>query len=151
MPSIIGEVKGIKGGMEIEWKIADFFSLPEAVDARYDSPDFYFAGTSWYLTLYPFGKTSNQSVGKVGCYLNKHHLFRSVNLDVQIGLKRKDGTFDEECSYTKTFDENSKGYGCGNITSRSNLLSRRSDLVPSDALTVICRLTENKPNIVPSK
>ena len=147
MTATVGEIKEIKDNMEIEWRITDFFALSETI---YHSPIFHFAGTTWRLRIYPNGNVKNETVGNVDCYLLLDDSSRSVTLTYELGLKKVNGNIDNECSYTETFDEKA-GYGCRGLVSRSELLSRVSELAPSNILTIICKLRINEPFTVPSK
>lgn len=66
----IGDIiSEIRGETVIEWKVKDFFSLSDAIDTRYESPDFHFCGISWNLWLYPNGQTNHNSSGWIGLYV----------------------------------------------------------------------------------
>lgn len=151
MAQIIGKLRGIKDDMEIEWTISDFFGIPEEKDVKYSSPDFYFADATWYLQMYPFGSSKNDSTGSISCYLQRRNLIRPVNLECELGLMKKDGRMEEECKYVRTFDENVTSWGCKRFITRSQLLTRKSDLDPSNVLTFVCRMKRNNPNIGPSE
>lgn len=48
---------------EVTWKIPINKILPNQVDNDVPSPTFSFAGATWILHIYPYGRTSPESVG----------------------------------------------------------------------------------------
>lgn len=150
MTSTIGELRGIKSDMEIEWIINDFSIFSAVIDTKYMSPSFDFAGASWSLWIFPNGTTKYNSEGKVECYLVKI-TGPSITLSYILGLKKADGNLDEKCKQTMTFKEIEGGFGCLKIISTSELLKRKSDLAPNNVFTIICKITGEKVNIDSSK
>lgn len=151
MSSIIGELSEIKKGMEVEWIINDFFTFAEESDVKYNSPSFDFSGATWYLRIYPNGRTTKDTSGALECYLLKHESDFKITLSYKLGIKKRGGDMDDKCNYTSTFEEKELGYGCSGIISTSELLERKYDLAPNNVLTIICRMTLGEVNIVSSK
>lgn len=151
MSSIIGELKGIKDGMEVEWIINDFFKFAENSDVKYSSPSFDFGGETWCMWIYPNTLKPKDTVGQVKCFLIKYKSNSSIMVTYKLGLKKRDGNMDEKCSYTSTFKEEETGYGCKSIISKSELLERKSDLAPNNVVTIICKISREEFSIVSSK
>ena len=122
MSSTIGELKGIKDDLELEWQISDFFNLSDEQNISYKSPVFDFAGAPWYIKLYPNGHNTKDSIGSIDCYLIKVETNHSVTLQYEFGLKKIDGKIDKECRATHAFPEKADGRGCTRLISRVNFL-----------------------------
>lgn len=124
-------------GYDIEWEIPEFSKLSED---RY-SPTFSFAGALWCLRIY-FNSPKNYDPGSdIGLYLKRKSSGPPINLDFSLGLKTVDGKKDPEVHRTHIFREADKGFGIPSCISTTKLLiARRSELLPSDVLTVFCTL-----------
>lgn len=133
-----GKVHDLTKEFNFEWKIDNFFSLSEESGKPYNSPLFSFAGESWFLSVYPNGDPEDNSVGCIGVYLNRD-LSGSpiINLTWTFGLKTVDGkkVHEKQCAYA--FGEDDMGWGSPVLLKRSTLFGRKSELVPSDILTIV--------------
>lgn len=56
---------------EVTWKIPINRILPNEVDYDVASPTFSFAGATWILHIYPYGRTSPESVGWIELVINR--------------------------------------------------------------------------------
>lgn len=143
----VGEVNEISREIAVEWKIKDFFSLPAEVDTFYEGPVFSFAGASWCLIIRPNGKKETllydgrviNSEGSFGLYLRRTFSSPPIHLEYSLGLKTSGGKVNPQRHDSYNFE---KARGCGfyELISRSELLEKKSDLVPSGVLTVVCRM-----------
>lgn len=140
----IGDLCEIGGEVIFEWKIKDFLSLPDEKNVFYYSSTFYFADASWNLKIYPFGVAENQSEGYIGLYLLKRSYSRPISVNYTMGLKTLDRNKDPNHNFSYVFDQKDSGYGTPKLISRSALSEKKSDLTPSDILTVICTLKHNE-------
>lgn len=136
----IGDLCEIGGEVIFEWKIKDFISLSNERNIFYYSSTFYFSDASWNLKIYPFGVVENQSDGCIGLYLMKRSYSRPISVNYTIGLKTVDGKKDPDYNFTYVFDQRDSGYGTPKLISRSVLSEKKSELIPSGILTVICTL-----------
>lgn len=145
----IGDLSEISGERIIEWKVKDYFSLRDAIDASYESPDFHFFGITWFLRLYPNGHTSDGSAGWIGIYLNRLSSGSPVTLDYWFTLKSTDRSKDHAVKAIESiFAKQNTGKGFNKLISRSVLIDRKADLVPSDEITIICTLKNVEPVIL---
>lgn len=154
----VGELSENPGEFAIEWRIKDFFSpLPE-IDTSYFSPVFTFAGASWKFEIFPNGrkecymsdgKTKNTE-GTIALYLHRQSSGPPINLEYSLGLKMLDGNENHKRHLTYNF-EKKIGYGFAEFLSISKILEKKSELVPSDALTVVCKMKYPKTADISSK
>lgn len=126
--------------IDIEWKIQDFLSLPIKEGSYLSSPEFKFAGASWCLYLYPNGDIGDDSVGFIDIYLVRQSPGLLINVKMFFSLKSVCGMREQFASYTYVFNQTYAGYGATRYLSRAVLLKRKSELLPSDALTVVFTL-----------
>ena len=131
----VGEISG-ENSFKLEWKIDNFFSYSEE-DIRLKSPDF-LACTVWYIQIAPNGLTKHSSNGHVSLYLySRSELPKTV--EYRLGIKTVNNTIDYEKVDVHTFCNLGRGYHW--FLKRSDLLQRKSELVPSGSLTVACTVT----------
>lgn len=141
----IGKIERI----QFEWKIADFFKLTE--DGKYldyASPTFSVADASLCLKLWP---NWNVRIEFVRLYLRSHKK-RKHTIEYYFGLKKIDGSMEHLLSgilegHELCSDDN------GNFIAKTELLKRKSELVPGNVLTIICTLklkTVNSQSVPPT-
>lgn len=147
----IGGLSEIGGEVTFEWKIEAFSSLAVEIDTFYNSPKFYFSNASWNLKIYPNGEKEHETEGSIGLYLMKKSSDSPVTLNYTIGLKTVDGKKEANQNYTYIFHHKDWGYGRRNLISRSDLLNKKSELLPSDVLTITCTMKNNEPKDVTGK
>lgn len=135
----VGKVNNLAKQFNFEWEIDNFFSLSTEDVKSYDSPLIEFANESWYLTVYPNGDPEDDTVGYIEVYL-----FRDfpglplINVSWSFGLKTFDGEKVHEQRHTFAFGEDHCiGYGSKKLLKRFTLLERKSELVPSNILTIV--------------
>lgn len=122
-------------GTDVEWKIDYFFSLSETDDAFYCSPEFSFGGETWYLWMQPNGRSFAHTTGHVSLGVRrKSKNGPPASLQLYLSLKTVKGGTDKEKYYTKDFQEYDY------FISRSELSTRRSELVPRGVLTFVCNI-----------
>lgn len=139
----IGEVKKIPTEYDIEWSIQNFFSLSKECNNYYYSPPFSFEGTSWYFQIFPNG---NKVSGVVSLYLYRDSANPPIRLEYTFGIKTLNGKKDSVKYISYVFQKAHQGYGEQSFLLRSNLLERKSDLMPADVLTIVCSLKNPKSN-----
>lgn len=138
----IGEVS--LTDIAVEWKIKELFSLSPEVGKSFDSPRFSFAGTSWFLRIYPNG-TAGRTEGFLNLFLRNAISGPPICLDFDLGLKNNDGKINPEIIHnTYTFGK-TDGYGKYEFIHRSQLLEKKSELMPSGILTLVCRIRYPTP------
>lgn len=136
----VGEVNDLAKEFNFEWKIDNFFSLSKEYGKKYyTSPLFSFGDESWYLTVYPNGDPNDDTVGYISVYLytaSSDPPF--INLSWSFGIKTFDGKKVHEEHHTFVFGEDdTAGYGSEKLLKRCTLLERKSELVPSNILTIV--------------
>lgn len=143
----IGELSVTAGEFVVKWKIKDFSSLSSETDVNYVSPTFVFAGESWSLQIFPNGQSElffddplEKSEGNIDLFLWRESSGAPICLDYSLGLEMLDGKIELENLFSDTFKK-SDGYGAVKLLSRAELLlQRKYDLIPSDILTVVCKI-----------
>lgn len=140
---LIGEVgtisaKGAKGlDLFFEWNIENFLSLSVEDGSYYTSPEFELDGLSYRLVIYPNGWFGSDSVEYIDFFLFKESCGPPISVDFCIALKTLSAEKDSERHCTEVF-EGVDFYGFPRSISRSDLLRRESELMPSGIMTVIC-------------
>lgn len=134
----------IQEELNIEWRIEDFISLLEEHNKFHTSFSFSFAGHSWCMRIYPNGCEEQKSVGYIGLYLRRNSFGPAIKMNFSLGLKTFDGEKDPEKYCVHTFQKIDEGCGSIKLLSKSELLQRKSDLLPADILTVFCSLMHEK-------
>lgn len=147
----IGDLCEIRGELKIEWKIKNFMSLSDEYNTYYDSHTFYFSGTSWELRIYPNGETENKSDGWLGLYIIRKSVGAPVTLHISFSLKKADGNKDHEFNSKPVTIDKRIAKGLDKMLLRSELMERKTELIPSDELTIICTLRNNGQNSVTRK
>lgn len=153
--AVFGEVNEITGESVFEWKLKDFFSLSADVDDFYCSPSFHFVGASWFLKIFPNGQTKASlddlyldDNAKTNGYIDLYLFYDSpgfpINLEYSLGIKSLNKEIEEyaDNGIFRSMGGHSyvKGHGCTNFIKRSKLLERKAELVPSDILSIVCKL-----------
>lgn len=132
----VGKVQNVAREFNFEWKIDNFFSLSEKY---YICTSFSLAGESWYLSIYPNGRSEANSVGFIDVFLHRKVNGPPISLVWSTGVKTHEGKKVRVMQFTHVF-ENSIGWGSSKFLKRSELLQKKSELVPLDALTLICHI-----------
>ena len=128
-----GEVHKTTNGFE--WRIENFFDLSE--DDRYFSPSFVFNNTSWSLGIDPNGDRGNHSVGYIDLRLVKNPGDFPISVEFSLALKAANGKRILERHCIENFGESLDRHISHRIITRSELVRRESELVPSGVLTVV--------------
>lgn len=129
---VIGEL----GESKFEWKIADFFSLSATKESSYTSPSFVFANTSLHLWIYPAGNVAAKS-GFLSLFLVNESK-NPFHVNMALHIKKVDGTILELTAAMDVYIKTSMGYN--NLYQKSSLKQNKSELVPSNILTIVCIL-----------
>lgn len=146
----IGDLSETKGEITIEWRIKDFSSLHHEIGKHYESPKFYFCGASWTIWLYPNGDTE-ESKDWLSLYVVRKSNGSPVTLDYTLGLKSIDKKNDVLLTDTDDFHGIDYGWGMREVILKTELMNKKSELLPSDILTVICSLKNKERNEVARK
>lgn len=147
----IGDLCETKGEITVEWTIKDFSSLHQLIDVPYESPKFYFCGASWSIWLYPNGETRNESNGWLSLYLMRLSSGSPVTLTYSFCLESYNGYHNVNITEIGDFNEKEAGKGKSKVILNTSFMEKKSQLIPSDILTVVCCLKNNKTNDVTSK
>lgn len=141
----IGEVNRTPATIcEFEWTIPDIVLLLQEENVYYYSPFFSFAGTTWYIGIYPNGFRS-KSLGYIFLNLSRTCCVPPISVDVSFAIKDVDGTKYEEAYYTKHIIENGHEiYGIERYLLTSDLLEKKSQLLPFNVLTIVCTIKHLK-------
>lgn len=146
-----GDLCETKAEVTFEWKIKEFYSLSQEINYHYDSNTFHFSGISWEIWIYPNGQAEYSSDGWIGLYIKRISTGYPVTVNYSLSLKSAGGKNNPSTTSTNVFAEKYHGWGRAQVISRSDLVERKSDLTPSDTLTVICTLKNSQSNAVSSK
>lgn len=124
-------------GYDIEWQIPEFSNLTEDIS----SPTFSFAGAFWCLRIYLNCHKNHYRGRDLGLFLRRKSSGSPISLDFSLGLKTMEGKKDPEVHRSHIFREAEKGFGIPSCISATELMvARRSELLPSNILTVFCTL-----------
>lgn len=133
---------------EMEWTIRNFDSL----SVEEESPFFPSKEAAWHMTIAPNGMREHNSVGYVGLYLIRIARNRFSNLQVSFAIKTVDGKKYQETPYeTLLCGKDCQIYGVPCFLPRAELFERKSELLPSNVLTILCTMKYSEPNEVPGK
>lgn len=139
----IGEGSAIS--CKYEWKICNFFSY-SGKDSKYRSPNFHLSNSAWYIQINPNGKTAFNSTEYVSLFLYRDTDSTTdtspVTVDFSIGIKTVNNAIVNELKATHTFNVNDD-WGWHEFIEKSLLLRTKSEMVPSDILTIICCVETN--------
>lgn len=139
----IGVISEIRTETVFELKVKDFFSLRDATDTRYDSPEFQCFGISWKLQLYPNGDSRFGAADDwVGVDLIRSFSGCPFTLNYSFTLKSTDGStglVNVICGGVLDKDNGRRGFS--ELIRRSELMERKAVYAPSDEITIICTLT----------
>ena len=121
----------------IEWKIVDFLSISEDQNyIRYASPTFCFANVQWHLRIWPKGILPCSSEF-VTLYLLRH-VKQELSMEYNLGLKRCDSNVEQ--LVTGVLKQNSTCSDDILLIRKSDLMQRKSELLPCNIFTVTCTL-----------
>lgn len=127
------EKKTLVEEIEIEWKISNFFSL-----LKYDyfkSPIFCLGNGSWYLKMFPICTTEEF----MRLYLCNATV-REYPVEYTFGLEKGDGSVEQLMKGILKGNQNSQSTSEAEFLKKTEVHQRKSELVPSDILTIIGRL-----------
>lgn len=147
MPDIVGIVEErVVAEKEIVWKIPNFFSVAEN-KTYIRCPTFAFADISWFLGLI---SKSSLKPGFMCYYIHNSALHRG-SLEYDFGIKKHDGSVEHLANGII----NNAWQSASHFTELSKIDQRKSELVPSDVLTITCilrRITtqSNQPKMLES-
>lgn len=136
--AFIGKLGEIHTEHYIEWKIENFFSIPEDDGESYFSSDFNFANESWSLAMAVQEDFIKNTGIEFALHLIRSQFSPPISVKCTLGLISANGMKDIQTNQIQTFNE--KAYKCGvqRFITKSELLERRQELVPDDVLTVFC-------------
>lgn len=136
----VGEISISPSGLDVMWRITNFFSLSEEDGADHYSPFFPFRGEEWSLVIYPNGWSKRDSYGYVDLRLLRLFSDHPVRQAFSLSLKNVQGEKYNEEHFTKDFEGLLSSHGFNRFISRSELSRRQSELVPGGVLTVACSM-----------
>lgn len=124
---------------QVEWRIPGFptAEIRDSTLFHYESPTFSINDISCFLRLYP---KSARNCEFMRMYISTNVL-REYSSQYNISLKKLDGSVEQLLS--GSLEKNEKDAtvcDMGDIIKRSELLQRKSELVPENALTIIITL-----------
>lgn len=119
-----------------EWRIPDFSTVIETKDPGtcYDSPTFIVCDVSWFLRLCP---SLGSNLDDLRVYIRTSEK-REYSLKYNFSLKILDGSTEQlACGI---LEGNRTSSNTHYLIKRSEICRRKSDLIPEDILTLVCRL-----------
>lgn len=134
---IFGEIYNPCKEVSIEWKIDNYFSLPQKADSYIDSPTFHGLNASWHLRLYPNGIRNFKSVEYLNLYLfltNSSEIGK-ISVNIVLGVRSGNGKTYVKLDFNQTFDGNAV---CDGVTllERNELWRNRGKIAPDGAVTL---------------
>lgn len=129
-------------GVQFEWSIKNVFSLSEKDGKAYQSPDFHYNGQTWILRFYPNGWSGRDSYRHIDVGLVRESFGPPARLAYSLSIKTVKGNKDNEEHREKIFsdDIDLDDDILRRFLLRSELLRRRSELLPDGILTFICTM-----------
>ena len=88
----------------------------------------------------------NDSLGYVNLHLVNESLNSPITVEFTLALKTSNGERYLEKDFTKTFKKGKAQHHAIQFISRSELEGKKTDLVPSGVLTVVCTFKTSKSN-----
>lgn len=142
MSENIGEISLSSSGVDviIEWRIPGFFSLLTDDGEYYTSPDFSLNGHTWYLGIYPNGRSGLGTSGYVDLHIYKYSSLHPIKQAFSLSLKSAKEEKKYEEHGTEDYTEWFKYHEFYRFIKRSELTQRRSELMPDGVLTIVCTL-----------
>lgn len=131
----IGNVEKRRDEMELEWILSDFFTIAES-GKEFIGPSFWFVNTSWHFRLNP---RSTIRPGLVNLFLVKERKLE-CSVEYYFGFKKLDGSVSVEHLSKGILTEKSGNWTNSLFFKLSEVQEQKSELVPSDTLTVTCML-----------
>lgn len=126
---------------KFDWQIENFFSITNEI---FWSPVFHVSDSSWYIRIcnkYPpkINQTKRRRKDQhypnyLSIYLHREDNGTPVDASFRIGIKKVNKAI-EQVSARKVFGDS---WGWPDLIDRSELLRRRTELVPSGILTITC-------------
>lgn len=142
-----GRLGEIERKMEIkvfEWKISDFCSLSNCKNDWYTSPCFDFSNASWYFSFSPEGDEES-SEGYIALYLHcDDDIGSHITFILELGFKREDEVENVKSELVR-FEGKYDIWCFSDFFLRTELLKRKSELLPEDTLTIVCSMTYCDP------
>ena len=136
--AVIGELEEIPKELTVQWKIIEFFSISEEVCI---SRFFSFTNECWYLRMYPNGnKRISGTNGCISVYLCRKSSISPIKLKFSLSVKATAKEKVSETHQTYIFRVAEEGCGVHKLISKLELLEKKSELMPSDILTILCTL-----------
>lgn len=131
---ITGKLNEHNENFEFEWEFPNFSSVSKNIRSLYHSPSFNFADNSWHVVLYT-GLRYYLPVylyNETECQIPVSFAF-SIK-DIEGGLI---GTQEKSASTSRAFS------GFPTFFSLSSLEERKNYLIPSDTLTIVCKMKQS--------
>lgn len=124
----------------VEWRIDNFFYLSKKDGAYYYSPDISFGDQEWWLEIYPNGWSERDTSGHIDLCLWRRFLGPTIRQEFSLSFKTAKGEKYLEKQSTKVFEDGNRCHKFNRFIPRSELVSRRSELVPRGVLTLVCTM-----------
>lgn len=128
------EIKSTPKEKEAHWKISNFLSL--SIPEIYVSDKFKFLDVYWQLKIEPSEKNNNDHIAL--------HLYLidvttvPYNVRSTFGIKKADGSLVGVSYFKHSFCAGKSGLVVHQFYTRSALSQRKSELMPSNELTIVC-------------
>lgn len=138
-----GSIKKNREEAEIEFEIADFFSVAEdKLCDFFESPSFSFAGTLWWFQLHQKSEAYPEFMALCLCIDN----YLQYPVHYEFGMKRLDGSL-EDLVRGEMADDDEWSSTC--LIKVSEVHQRQSELAPSGNVTIKCmlKLASNQPDL----
>lgn len=128
------EIKSSLKEKELHWKIPNFFTL--SIPGIYVSDKFKFLDVYWQLKIEPSEKDIKDHIA-LHLYLTNATTV-SYNVLSTFGIKKTDGSLVGVSYFKHSFCAGKSGLIAHHFFTRSALSQRKSELMPSNELTIVC-------------
>lgn len=133
---VLKEVKSTLKEKELHWIILDFFSLSK----RIDSPSLRFLDASWNLQI---DASKTNSTDHIDLHVKINDVdTKPYNVLCTFGIMKADCSLIKVSSFHHTFTQQKPVLFAWNFFTRSALLKRKSELMPSNKLIIKCNLKQ---------
>lgn len=119
---------------EVHWEIPNFTSV---TNEYHDSSNFEFLCLNWFLSIDAF---HGDSENDIALYLEVKKIELLCNIMCTFGIKKADGSMTGVKCFTHAFCPDDEILRADKFFNRSALQEKKSELMPSNTLTIMCKL-----------
>lgn len=133
------EIKSTPKEKKLHWKISEFFSL-STPPYIYNSAEFKFLDVCWQLKIEPYEKNNKDHIALYLYLIDVTTM--SYNVLTTFGIKKADDSLVGVSYFKHSFCAEKSGLVAHQFFTRSALSQLKSELMPSDELTIVCNFKQ---------